>query len=57
MPSVYLEDIFGSHYMELPHVGVLHHDGGRGPLSTWAIKSGTDMKEVYSYLMKVFELI
>ena len=57
MPSAYLEDIFGAHYMELPHSGVLHHDGGRGPLSTWARRTGTDMKEVYSYLKNVLECI
>lgn len=56
-PDLYLQDIFGSHYMLLPQRGVLHHDGGRGPLSTWAKRSGTDMNEVYQYLISVLENI
>lgn len=39
--------------MDFPKQGVLHHDLGRGPLSTWAERSGTNMKTVYGYLKRI----
>lgn len=48
--TLYLEKIFGKNYMQLPKGGILHHDMGRGALSTWAKKSNTDMKQVLYYL-------
>lgn len=47
---VYLEKIYGKNYMLLPKGGVLHHDEGRGPLSTWALRSNVDMQQVLAYL-------
>lgn len=46
----YLEKIYGENYMQLPKVGILHHDEGRGPLSTWARRHNVDMKQVLAYL-------
>lgn len=48
--DVFLKHIYGDSYMGFPKSGVLHHDLGRGPLSTWAKRSGTNMEEVYTYL-------
>ena len=49
VPS-YLERIFGKNYMQLPKGGILHHNAGRGDLSTWAKNSNVDMVQVLSYL-------
>ena len=46
----YLEKIFGKNYMQLPKNGILHHNAGRGDLSTWAKKSNVDMVQILSYL-------
>ena len=46
----YLEKIFGKNYMQLPKGGILHHNEGRGDLSTWAKNSNVDMVQVLSYL-------
>ncbi len=42
--------IYGKNYMSLPRSGILHHDEGRGALSTWAKRNHIDMKEVVKYL-------
>ena len=36
--------------MNFPRRGILHHDEGRGPLSTWANNHGVDMKEILKEL-------
>lgn len=46
----YLSKIFGVNYMQIPRGGILHHDMGRGPLSTWAKKNSVNMIEVLSSL-------
>lgn len=46
----YLRNTYGANYMGFPPKGVLHHDRGRGPLSTWAKKQGVDMKNVLETL-------
>ena len=46
----YLIDIYGVNYMGFPKSGVLHHDKGRGPLSSWAKKNGADMSDVLDRL-------
>lgn len=43
----FVTELYGTNYMQFPKSGVLHHDLGRGPLSTWAESSGTDMHEVF----------
>ncbi len=44
-PEGYLREQYGD-YNRFPRGGILHHDGGRGPLETWARRSGTDMARV-----------
>lgn len=39
--------------MNFPKNGVLHHDMGRGPLSTWAKSFGIDMYDVHNYLKNI----
>lgn len=46
----YLKNIYGKNYMSLPKGGILHHDEGRKPLSTWAQRNQIDMQQVKSYL-------
>lgn len=36
--------------MHLPKTGILHHDMGRGALSTWAKNNHIDMNNLYNYL-------
>lgn len=52
--DVYLKNIFGDDYMQVPRSGILSHDGGRGPLSTWAIKNNINMQSIYNYLSSLF---
>lgn len=49
----YLRVIYGDNYMGFPRNGILHHDLGRGPLASWARKSGVDMTEVYYKLKSI----
>lgn len=51
--SEILQKYYGVEYMGFPKSGVLHHDLGRGALSSWAKKSGVSMVEIYSYLKSV----
>lgn len=51
--ETFIVSLYGSGYMDFPKSGVLHHDLGRGPLSTWANRSGTNMQTVYDYLKKI----
>ena len=53
----YLSKCYGIHYMDFPQKGILHHDLGRGPLSTWARKSGTNMIEIKKELLQILEII
>lgn len=46
----YLRNTYGENYMGFPPRGILHHELGRGPLSTWAKKQGVDMKIVLETL-------
>ena len=46
----YIRAIYGNNYMGFPRKGVLHHDMGRGALSTWAKNNGIDMNMVYEKL-------
>lgn len=48
----YLKSIFGD-YMTFPQSGILQHDQGRGPLHTWANKSGINMDKVKLTLAKI----
>ena len=48
--ELYLSKIFGKNYMQVPRGGILSHDGGRGPLSTWASKNNICMNDVFYYL-------
>ena len=52
-----LRQTYGPHYMEFPKGGVEKHDLGRGLLSTWASKSGTDMKEVIDSLRSIYNTL
>lgn len=54
--DAYLRGVYGNNYMGFPRNGILHHDLGRGALSTWAERSGTDMNEVLSYLTKLADM-
>lgn len=49
----YLEGIYGKNYMGFPRTGVLHHDFGRGALSTWAKRNHIDMNDVLDVLNKI----
>jgi lipopolysaccharide cholinephosphotransferase len=49
----YLKCIYGTNYMQFPQKDILHHDLGRGPLSTWAKKSGVNMNEVLCELSSI----
>lgn len=51
-PESYLREQYGD-YMRFPRSGILHHDGGRGPLETWARRSGTDMEQVIQKLEEI----
>lgn len=53
--ETFIVGLYGSNYMNFPKSGVLHHDLGRGPLSSWAERSGTDMQTVYNYLKKIVD--
>lgn len=46
----YLKVNYGENFMGFPRTGVLHHDRGRGALSSWAKNNGIDMNDVLSYL-------
>lgn len=48
--NIYLSKIFGVNYMQVPRTGILHHEEGRGALSTWAKKNNINMQKVYSML-------
>lgn len=49
----YLKEIYGPNFMQFPKGGMLHHDFGRGKLSTWAKRNGVDMNEIKSYLIQL----
>lgn len=49
----YLVECYGNKFMNFPKNGVLHHDMGRGPLSTWAKSSGIEMYDVHNYLKNI----
>lgn len=49
----YLKVNYGSNYMGFPKTGILHHDCGRGELSSWAKRNGVNMKDVLSYLKSI----
>lgn len=51
-PDNYLRDEFGN-YMQFPRSGILHHGEGRGPLETWARRSGTDMEQIHTELDEI----
>ena len=52
--DIYLKGCYGNNYMGFPKRGILHHDQGRGPLSTWAKKNGMDMQKVYEKLLGIY---
>jgi lipopolysaccharide cholinephosphotransferase len=49
-PVSYLRVNYGDNYWGFPKTGVLHHDRGRGALSSWAKNNRIDMNDVLSYL-------
>lgn len=51
--DMYLKEIYGNGYMGFPRKGILHHDEGRGPLSTWAKKNNVDMQLVLKELTSI----
>ncbi len=53
----YLEIFYGNNYMNFPQSGVMHHGDGRGHLSTWAQKSGTDMNQIIRELEDVLNMV
>lgn len=55
--DVYLKGIYGNNYMDFPKKGILHHDFGRGPLSTWAKRSNIDMNELYNKLKDIADAV
>ena len=55
-PEGYLREQYGD-YMRFPRSGILHHDGGRGPLENWARRSGIDMEEVIRTLEGMMQRI
>ena len=52
-----LSHYYGQNYMSFPQSGLEHHDQGRGPLSTWAKKTGTDMQEILKSLKECYHSI
>lgn len=52
----YLKTFYGN-YMGFPKTGVIHHSEGRGPLETWAKRSGKDMNRMISELREIYEKI
>ncbi|MBO7662728.1 MAG: LicD family protein [Clostridia bacterium] len=55
-PEGYLREQYGD-YMQFPRAGILHHGGSRGPLESWAKRSGTDMEEVIRTLEGMIQRI
>ena len=55
--DLYLQRIYGPRYMNFPRGGVEHHDQGRGPLGTWASKSGTNMQDIINSLKQIYNSI
>lgn len=53
----YLLQYYGENYMNFPKSGIEHHGDCRGKLSSWAIKSGTDMKLVIKELKNLLQVI
>lgn len=51
----YLSKCYGYHYMAFPKTGILHHDLGRGPLSSWASKNGINMIEIKNELLRIYD--
>ena len=49
----YLRGIYGDSFMSFPLSGILHHDLGRGALSIWAKRSGTDMNTILNELIDI----
>jgi lipopolysaccharide cholinephosphotransferase len=49
----YLRIIYGKDYMGFPRNGILHHDYGRGPLSSWAKRRGVDMEDILKELKSI----
>lgn len=52
--ELYLSLRYGDNYMSFPNSGILHHDEGRGALSTWAKRNGVDMNDVYKKLTSCY---
>lgn len=55
--DLYLKGIYGPNYLKFPRDGILHHDLGRGPLSTWAKRNGVDMKIILNELTSIADSI
>lgn len=53
----YLKVIYGKDFMSFPRKGILKHDAGRGPLSTWAKKNGVNMNVVLDKLSSIADKI
>lgn len=53
--SYYMILEYGKSYMKIPRKGLLHHDEGRGALSTWAKRNAVDMNIMYRELTKVLD--
>lgn len=53
----YIKAIYGNNYMGFPRKGVLHHDMGKGTLSTWAKRNDIDMNLVYEKLKDIADSI
>lgn len=51
--EICLQECYGKSFMLFPKSGVLHHDMGRGPLSTWAKLGLVDMYQVHEYLKDI----
>ncbi|MBR5033754.1 MAG: LicD family protein [Bacteroidales bacterium] len=52
-----LSQIYGKQYMSFPQSGIEHHDQGRGPLGSWAEKSGTNMQDIIKALKDIYSSI
>lgn len=50
---IFLEELYGKSYMHFPTSGVLHHDGKRGALSTWAQRNNIDMHMIREELIAI----
>ena len=55
-PDGYLREQYGD-YHQFPRSGILHHDGGRGALETWAGRAGINMEDVIEKLEGIYRAI